>query len=698
MLSVIFIEMFIAILTVFGGALLLLKYLKEKRLQDLYVFIVLAMATVSDISMFFSQIAFNMQNPFASLGLKIFLCCVTLVTIIVWFHLANIYGVRSRLVSVLISLISFVAAVLFGSSKVTMTVNQGVIVPAWEGQYFNAGLVLLVCISVIGALISIFGLKKVAGEAAERYRISKIAGMFMAALFLSLIIYLMTSTIYLYVLMWFFALLAMLFMFLFSIIPSDISLVRSPLKYFRTHILFKLVITLVIMVIISLQGMAIVSISISKKALSESVIESYKRVAEDTINMISSSRIDVSSEQNTLKSVAKILEKTKIGDRGSVFLVSPTKNIFIERSGRWISLGASESPEMKKVFSGDVGGGDIDVFGERVIAAYIPITKIGWKMIVGQPVDYAYARIKQMESTSVIFVFVWIGLTLIVGTIFSKTIENPIKTVKEGIKKIGHGDLNYKIKISNVDEIGDLASAFNKMTVELKDYQECLLRAERCTVLGQMAAGMAYEIKNALVPLKTLTDMIRISGRDEQFIKKFNELVPHEIDRINRLSTDLLDYAKPGAVKFEHMNINRIVERAKEYMNVRAGQQKVSINLDLKSANMVKVDKQNMLQVFTNLLSHSMETLEDEGGSNIWISSRDEGDKVIVEVADDGPGVQEDRVSKVFVPFYTSKKEGTGMGLAVVQRIVVDHGGKIELVSRLGKGAKFVITLPVVEE
>jgi signal transduction histidine kinase len=691
MLFIIFMEVSIAVVTVLGSILVASKYSKENNVQDLYVSLVLAFGASADLSMLFSQVAFSLQNPISSLGVKLFLISVLGCAFFVWFHMANIYSIRSKMITflVFISSIYIICNVLFAT--VSQTLQEGVIVPRGDGREFLIGFLLIMLFVALESIYAVVGLKRVPPAMAERFHISKTAGALFLIFLICLTVYIFSRILIYYVFTWVFAFFAMLFLFLFSMITDGSLAVKVPLRFFRTRILFKLVITLVVIIMISLEGMGIISINIAKKALSETVIEGYRNVAEDTVRVINSTRIDTSSEQATLKTIARILGTTKIGARGSVFLVSPSKNVYMNRANIWISLGESDAFEIQKALLPEKRGGEISIFGEKAIAAYIPIKKLGWNIIVGQPINFAYDRIRQMEGTFILFILLWITLTVIVGIVFAKNIEDPIKEVKKGIIKIAEGDLDYKININNIDEIGELASTFNKMTTELKESQESLIRAERLSSLGYMAAGMAHEIKNALVPLKTLTELLVATGGDKAFLTKFNELVPKEIDRISKLSNDLLHYSRPIEPVFEFIDVNDIIEESAKFLDMQARKRSVIIKRNLLAISNVKADKQKLIEVFTNLILNAIEAMN---GGEIWLSSYDRDDKVVVEIADNGPGIPEENIKKIFVPFFTTKKEGTGMGLAITQRVIADHGGSIDIKSKPGEGTTFFLIFP----
>lgn len=691
MLIIIFLEVSIAVVTVLGSMLVASQYSKNKNVTDLYVSLVLAFGALADLGMIFSQVAYSLQSPFAYLGFKLFMLSVLICSLLVWFHLSHIYNVRSRAVTVLLFAIAAVSVYMITKANVNIMLQEGVIVPIGSGADFFFAFLTIAAIVGIESILSAIGLRQITKEHRTHYRISRIAGVLFFIFLMGLISYMITRIMFLYFIMWLFAFFAMLYLFLFSMVTDDSPVLEHPMYYFRTRILFKLVIMIVLMIVLSLEGMGIISINIAKQALTESVIESYKRVAEDTIAMINKSKIDKSSEPRTLKAIAKILESTRIGDRGSVFLIAPSQTVYIDRSNNWISLGASQNENIARAFSGRTGGGEVNIFGEKVIAAFIPIKNLGWSIVVGQPISYAYSHITQMEGTFILFILIWIVLTVGVGIVFTRNIEDPVKELKKGMMKIAEGDLDYKINIDKIDEIGELANTLNSMTSELKQSQESLLRSERMASLGFMAAGMAHEIKNALVPLKTLTEMLTVSGGDQTFIAKFNELVPKEIDRINTLSTDLLHYSRPPEPVFEYLDVNEIVAEAAKFLEVQARKKNIKLIVTTSKVSQIKADKEKLMQAFTNIILNAIEAMS---GGQISVSTYEKDDYVTVEISDNGPGIPQENIKKVFVPFFTTKKEGTGMGLAITQRIMADHGGTIDIRSTHGVGTTFYLSFP----
>lgn len=687
MLCIIFLEISIAFVTVLGGFLVASRYMNQRNIQDLYVGGVLILGASTDLGMLYSQIAFSLSIPNDFIGFKIFLVSILLSTIIVWFHLANIYGVRSRIVTSLVLAAGLMGAYLLSTSHVMLVMQEGVIMPLGQGGRFNLGTAIMAVMVGLESVFAVLGLRRIEGGKAARYRISRTAGVLFFVFLVCLFTFFVSKTLTSYFIMWIFAFFAMLYMALFSLVTEDSDVVGHPLNFFRTRILFKLVITLVLMIVISLEGMGIISIGIAKSALSASIMEGYRNVAEDTTRIMSGVRIGKLPESEALAAIEAVLERTRIGTRGSIFVVSPDGTVFINRENKWISLGRSPSFTSSMLMVGK-SGAEIDVFGEKVIGAYIPLKGSGWGMIVGQPIAYAYSRLRQMEGTFIIFMLLWIAVTVFIGVMLARNIEDPIKVLKQGIGRISQGDLTHKITLGQIDELGQLSKAINVMTDELKSSQESLIRSERLASLGFMAAGMAHEIKNALVPLKTLTELLAISGKDEAFIAKFNELVPKEIERINTLSSDLLHYSRPTAAVFEPVDLNGVADESVKFMAVQAHNKGIKIMRDLRSTRKVRGDRQKLMEAFTNIILNAIEAMN---GGEITVSTSDSEDGVMARISDNGPGISEENLKRIFVPFFTTKKEGTGMGLAITQKVIADQGGAIELVSSPGKGTTFTI-------
>jgi signal transduction histidine kinase len=300
-----------------------------------------------------------------------------------------------------------------------------------------------------------------------------------------------------------------------------------------------------------------------------------------------------------------------------------------------------------------------------------------------------------------------VGLLIIFGITMRFT--QPIERLTVAAKRIEEGDLKYRVNIDRDDEIGSLATAFDQMAErlmqrerELKQSQDTLRRADRLSSLGLLTAGLAHEIRNPLVAIRTFTQLLPERYDDAEFREGFQGLALKEVDRICGLINDLLSFARPSKPNVAPENVNDVVENIARILETQAKEKNVVISRDF-GDNLPKVwiDREQMKQVFMNLILNAIQAMKDGGSINIMSRSvsrngtQPSGDFVQVEVRDTGIGIPEENLQHIFDPFFTSKDEGSGLGLAVSHQIVQEHGGFVTVESQIGKGTAFFVHVPV---
>ena len=236
----------------------------------------------------------------------------------------------------------------------------------------------------------------------------------------------------------------------------------------------------------------------------------------------------------------------------------------------------------------------------------------------------------------------------------------------------------------------------------LKQSQDTLRRADRLSSLGLLTAGLAHEIRNPLVAIRTFTQLLPERYDDAEFREGFQGLALKEVDRICGLINDLLSFARPSKPNVSPENLNDVVDNIARILETQAKEKGVAIAREFgDDLPKVWIDREQMKQVFMNLILNAIQAMQ-EGGS-ISISTRavsrnsaePSGEFVQVEVRDTGIGIPEENVQHIFDPFFTSKDEGSGLGLAVSHQIVQEHGGFVTVESTVGKGTAFFVHVPV---
>jgi signal transduction histidine kinase len=292
------------------------------------------------------------------------------------------------------------------------------------------------------------------------------------------------------------------------------------------------------------------------------------------------------------------------------------------------------------------------------------------------------------------------GVLLVVLTY---TVQRPMVELQQKISQLGSGDLSANVSFAHRnDEIGDLGRNFNQMVSQLREsrveierlHRTQMSRAEHLATLGEMATGLAHEIRN---PLAGIAGVIEIIGRDLPATSPARSVVKdvrQEIARINHIVTDLLQTARPHPPKVRKSDLNTTVEHAVMLGRQQALAKSVEIALH-KDPTLPEVehDSDQIHQVLLNLLLNSLQAIEQNG--KVTVSLESHGKTAVVQVIDNGRGIAPDHLPNIFRPFYTTKGDGTGLGLSLACRIVEDHQGRIDVSSTLGKGTTFSVVLPL---
>jgi len=282
-------------------------------------------------------------------------------------------------------------------------------------------------------------------------------------------------------------------------------------------------------------------------------------------------------------------------------------------------------------------------------------------------------------------------------------VRRPMLELQEKIARVRLGDMDASVSFTDRnDEIGDLGRDFNEMVEELKAsreeiqrlHQTQMSRAEHFATLGELAAGLAHEIRN---PLAGIAGVIEIVGRDlppnspaRAVIKDAKE----EALQINRILTDLLETARPKPPQFRVADISATTEHAIMFARQQAVTKRILIELETAGElPPVEHDPHQINQVLLNLLLNAIQAMDKPG--TIRVALQPDEDGVVIAVKDEGKGITPEHLPNIFRPFFTTKGHGTGLGLSLSRRIVEAHGGRIQVRSEVGRGSEFTVTLPI---
>ena len=282
-------------------------------------------------------------------------------------------------------------------------------------------------------------------------------------------------------------------------------------------------------------------------------------------------------------------------------------------------------------------------------------------------------------------------------------VRRPMLELQEKIAQVQMGDLNVRVSFSDRnDEIGDLGKDFNDMVAQLKAsreeiqrlHQTQMSRAEHFATLGELAAGLAHEIRNPLAGIAGVLDIASRDLPDSSPARSVMEDAKQEAVQINRILTDLLDTARPKPPQFRVTDIVGTAEHAVMFARQQAVTKRINIEFEVKgSVPPVEHDPGQINQVLLNLLLNAIQSMDKPGVIGVAVSRND--DMAVITVKDQGKGIAPEHLPNIFRPFFTTKGHGTGLGLSLARRTVESHGGTIQAQSEPGRGTIFTVEIPI---
>ncbi|WP_165763694.1 MHYT domain-containing protein [Halalkalibacter urbisdiaboli] len=228
---------------------------------------------------------------------------------------------------------------------------------------------------------------------------------------------------------------------------------------------------------------------------------------------------------------------------------------------------------------------------------------------------------------------------------------------------------------------------------ELKEREEMLIETEKLSLVGELASGVAHEIRNPLTTLKGFTKMI-YQHSQEKSQKKYLKIMMDELDRINLIVDEFMVLAKPHLVNFEKKDLSQIINEVVTLLRTQAIIKDIEIVTVLEGHSFDLICEGNQIkQVLVNLIKNSIEAMSN--GGKIYVKLEKNGGRFVVSIIDEGEGIPQENLPLLGNPFYTTKKEGTGLGLMVTKKIIQNHNGTFKITSQPNNGTRVTVSLPI---
>jgi nitrogen fixation/metabolism regulation signal transduction histidine kinase len=305
---------------------------------------------------------------------------------------------------------------------------------------------------------------------------------------------------------------------------------------------------------------------------------------------------------------------------------------------------------------------------------------------------------KRLVATCLIFMF---GIFL---TIFlARKYTDPINRLAQGVKKVSAGDLSVTFPVESSDEIGELAESFNEMVVQLRERESLekrLNEAEHLSKVGQLASGIAHEIRNPLNYISLAIDHIKsefltapVERRQE--LETLTDKIKEEVRRANYMVLNFMNYGRPLKLRLSKFSYEELISRALPLLQGKLAEQSIEVVTDLAPGlPLMEADQELMRNCLVNFITNGAQAMPDGGKITLGASFDPETDSFRLTFSDKGTGILPEEMGKIFQPYFTTKEAGIGLGLAITERIIKEHGGEISVESRKGEGTSFIVVLP----
>ena len=348
-------------------------------------------------------------------------------------------------------------------------------------------------------------------------------------------------------------------------------------------------------------------------------------------------------------------------------------------------------------------GGD----GQARLAAWARVGDELGAVVVEVPRDEVFRAATELERRSLVFAVGALGLALALSVLLSSRVTKPLRELERTMGVISKGQLGVEVPVEGPVEIRAVGLALNQMSHELVHRSEELQRAnaqlvqsEKLSALGELAASVAHEVKNPMVGIVGFAQLGQ-ETTDPKEVQEYFRLIEEDAFRANRILQRILEFARPPEVALEELSLNEVVLGSLQLCKHQL--QMVGVSVETKLAGdlpLVKGNSNQLRQVMLNVLLNAGQAMEHSTERRVVVSTGKNADgRVEVRVADTGPGIADAVKDKLFRPFITTKQpgQGTGLGLSVSRSIMDAHGGSIRAESVAGRGATFIISLPMAE-
>ncbi len=347
-----------------------------------------------------------------------------------------------------------------------------------------------------------------------------------------------------------------------------------------------------------------------------------------------------------------------------------------------------------------------EIEGMQYLSAYVPFYNMRGELLAYLNLPY-FARSNDLKDEISNFLVAMLNIyalliviALVVALIITNKITEPLIIIQEKMAGIQLGKKNELIDYKGKDEIGKLINEYNRMVVEIAESAQRFAESEREDAWREMAKQVAHEIKNPLTPMKLSIQHLQMrwdtmtpDEKEERFIN-FSKNLVEQIDTLSAIASEFSSFAKLKDANFSEVDLMSLVNSS---VGVYDGTNDIKVSCDCEIDYRILGDKDQILRVFNNLIKNAIQAIPKDREGRVSVSIAEEGDSIFVSVTDNGNGVSQENQDKIFVPNFTTKNSGMGLGLAMVQKIIENMNGEITFKTTPEIGTVFILKFPLIK-
>lgn len=319
----------------------------------------------------------------------------------------------------------------------------------------------------------------------------------------------------------------------------------------------------------------------------------------------------------------------------------------------------------------------------------------GWSLNIIQSPNLLLTSLERMRYWLILMMSCTIAAVLWLYMSISKRLTRQVESLIQSVEKVAQGDLDTPVTVIPGMETNRLTHAIEQMRLQLKTFIRATLKIERQATLGQLAAGLAHDIRNPLTTIRTT--VVALSRRESNpENKEMMSVIEEEIDRVNNVIEHLLNYARPRDPHAERIDAEALLTSVSTLVGASARNMNVQLSVECEQPLSLWADEGHVRQILMNLVINSLQAMSVRG-SHIRLKAAGHENQVELSVTDDGQGMAEEVKNKIMEPFFTTKSAGTGLGLATCSSLVNSNGGTMIIDSTEGAGTSVILLFPAAQ-